>query len=685
MTKDHSFELLNGYDADTKLVSRINRLVIAYGVSLLTLAIAIAFSYVILNKVLSTQRTLTEINSHVNEILLSVTDSVGVLSDYRVDLKKQESDSRLGQLITKRAQASTAELAQKQAQLLETQDAISKTSAWSELQWIISDDDSSPNSMLTSYIRQMKLLTAESTDQSHQPQIPVEAAGSRTGSLYLGLKEASNQLQEAIVKNADRVKSIHKAQTASVFGVMILVSLLVVAPLWLKLKSEHRRLNEAHKHLYKMAYTDRETGLLNLDGLERNLEKLIPPGNGEDDYYLLLVRITNLDEIHNLLESHNTDELILLLTDRVKTCSEFQWCRSGEAEYTSLIPLEKVDDSISWPHEIIEKLSDKLRVAGLVVTPRISMAVSRISKSETKNSGVLWLHQSNARLASATFDRKSCCLPQYHPQLKNALADHNSLINQISEGITQQQFVPFYQVKVDAYTGQPNSIEVLARWRQNENTLVSPYGFIEAAESSGLIVGLTYSLFDQVLDDIQGWCSQGLSVGRVAINLAADVLHNDELLERLTDMAGKVPSLCAGLEVEITENIALDENIEQTIAKLKHIRSLGIHVAIDDFGTGYASLQTLIDIPFDVLKIDRSFVLPMTETGGGTEVISAMISLSNKLEKVCVVEGVETAWQWHRLTELGADELQGFYFHKPCDADAIPQALYKRDGFRLAG
>jgi len=179
---------------------------------------------------------------------------------------------------------------------------------------------------------------------------------------------------------------------------------------------------------------------------------------------------------------------------------------------------------------------------------------------------------------------------------------------------------------------------------------------------------MTFSIFDQVLADIQEWCAQGIPVGRVAINVARDVLLHPELLRRLQQMLDKLPDLCEGLEIEVTENIAIGENTERTFAILSGIRDMGIHVAIDDFGTGYASLQTLIDLPFDVLKIDRAFVIPMTETGVGNEVVTAMISLCNTMGKTCVIEGVETDWQWRLLAEMGADVLQGFYFHKPANA-----------------
>ena len=125
---------------------------------------------------------------------------------------------------------------------------------------------------------------------------------------------------------------------------------------------------------------------------------------------------------------------------------------------------------------------------------------------------------------------------------------------------------------------------------------------------------MTFAIFEQVSADIKDWCAAGLPVGRVAINVARDVLLHQELPQRLQTMLDQLPDLCTGLEIEITENIAIGDDIERTFAILTEIRQMGVHIAIDGFGTGHASLETLIDMPFDVLKIDRAFVLPMTET-----------------------------------------------------------------------
>ena len=660
----------------------------AYTLSLVFFVVAITLSYTILRSTISTQKALTEFNSHIHKLQLSITASVGTVSDYRLEYKKNNSNTRLLQLIARRGKASVWQLAEIQNNLLTSADALENSSVWSEIRWIVSDEEQSLNSKLSSYLSQMRSLFATSNTHSSvtMPQIPVEAAGARYGALFQGYESASDQLQQLIADNSTRVDMVHKMLTALIISIMLLISAVVVAPLWLRLIREHRRLESAHSKLYKVAYTDRETGLPNLDGLERQLAELVSFDNNETGFYLLVVRIRNLDQIYSLIGSQSVEALLQAISNRLQNfgTAHHQWCRSGEAEFTCLLTEERVNDANTWAEELYRLMTDKLVIDGVVVRTDVRMAVSRIKKSEIMHANLLWEHQSNARLASADFEPQSRWLPQYHTDMNNALMAQNNLIDQISEGLENNQFVPFYQLKVAASTGQICSAEVLARWIRADNSMESPAVFIPAAESSGLIVPMTFAIFDQVITDIKDWCVAGLPVGRVAINVARDVLLHQELLPRLQNMLDQLPELCAGLEIEITENIAIGDNLERTFAILNEIRQMGIHIAIDDFGTGYASLETLIEMPFDVLKIDRAFVIPMTETGSGNEVVTAMISLCNTLGKTCVVEGVETDWQWRQLAEMGADELQGFYFHKPSGATEAKESITKGNEWKSA-
>lgn len=673
---------------DTDHVPKTAHAVAAYGFSLILLVIAIVVSYSILQNILSAQRVLTQTSTVVSDLKLSIVDTGSTINDLKLELKKENPNFRLIQLIQRRAKDSLKDLNRAQNQLINATGKLRSTEADEDLGWLADYSNSAINRKLESYMHQAEVITdADYTAQDiNLQQIPADAAGAKYGAIFNGYRDASAQLDELIQAKSASVVRSHKLLTASIIGVFLAVSLLVVAPLWRRLIVEHKKLKDAHTNLYQIAYTDRETGLPNLDGLESRLNELVKFNDSSQCFYLLLIRINNLDELYNLIGSHQVEALLQSVSKRLESWSpeDQQWCRSGEAEFSSVISETKFQQADEWVQAFHNALTGSMKVAGVMVRPEVSMAVSRIKKSEAFRANCLWQHQSNARLASLGFEPPACWLPEYSPGLNDKLTEQNNLINRISEGISTGQFVPYYQIKVDANTGAPCSIEVLARWVQPDGSVVSPGIFIPAAESSGLIVPLTYSLFEQVQADVSQWCAEGLHIGRVAINIACDVLHHADFISKLKVLHQSLPRQCEGIEVEITENIAIDDNLEKTEKMLNIIRALGIHVAIDDFGTGYASLQTLIDMPVDVLKIDRSFVLPMTETGSGSEVVSAMISLSNKLNKRCVVEGIETEWQWHKLAELGADELQGFYFHRPADAVETATALHEAFGWKVA-
>lgn len=664
------------------------RLALAYVVSLLTLLLAIFISHSILENIITTQRTLTRVNTLVRDTQVALTDSIGVTNDHRTETKKDKPNQRLLQLISRRTNAPIEELTAQHLELKGATTDLQTTPVWEETRWILEDKPGSMNDKLGDYIHQIEVSTAQSagTDTPLLTQIPIEAAGARYGAMFVGYQKASDLLEEKLNENSTRIERVHRALTALMVVVILLISVLVVAPLWRRVVKEHLRLQEAHQNLHKIAYTDKATGLPNLDGLHTQLGQFFSSAH-TPHLYLLLVRFKNLDELYKLIGSHKVDELLQTVSRRLSQWDNQQlnWCRSGDAEFSTLISADRFASADKWIQPLHHSLSKKFTMVGIIVRPEVSMAASKISKAETVKSNVLWEHQSNARLASVNFQPPMCWLPEYEQGMQNKLASQYDLINKISDGIKKLEFVPYYQPKVCAKTGEICSLEVLARWVAHDGTIIPPGEFIPAAESSGLIVKLTYSLFDQVLADVQQWCNSGLSVGRVAINVAADVLQHSELLQRLDKMNEALPQLCEGLEVEITENIALGDDITHTKIILQHIRSLGIHVAIDDFGTGYASLQTLIDMPVDVLKIDRSFVLPMTETGEGKEVVSAMISLSNALNKICVVEGIETEWQWSQLAELGADELQGFFFHRPANKEKTTDVLLKSANWGMTG
>jgi EAL domain-containing protein (putative c-di-GMP-specific phosphodiesterase class I) len=194
--------------------------------------------------------------------------------------------------------------------------------------------------------------------------------------------------------------------------------------------------------------------------------------------------------------------------------------------------------------------------------------------------------------------------------------------------------------------------------------LVPPGKFIPILEETGLIHDVGRWALRQAVKEYLRWHAAGLPAVRIAVNVSPLQLRNRGFVEEVRQAISIDAQAAAGLELEITENLIM-ENITHNIASLSAIRALGVPIAIDDFGTGFSSLSYLAKLPVDTLKIDRSFVIAMTDGAEALALVSTIINLAHSLKLKVVAEGVETDEQARLLRLLGCDEMQGYLFSKP--------------------
>jgi diguanylate cyclase (GGDEF)-like protein len=227
----------------------------------------------------------------------------------------------------------------------------------------------------------------------------------------------------------------------------------------------------------------------------------------------------------------------------------------------------------------------------------------------------------------------------------------------------------YFQPKIDALSGKVTAAEALLRWRHPLRGLLLPDAFVPLAERAGLIGPLGNWVIEAACKQARAWRDSGLRM-RVAINLSAHQMRQDDLAERIAEALRRYrihPSL---LTCEITESAAM-EDTGTTQETFRRLGELGAHLSIDDFGTGYSSLSYLRQLPAEELKIDMSFVKDVDRSADGRAVVDAVVKLAHALGLKVVAEGVETPRQQHALVELGCDELQGFLFAKPMTARAL--------------
>jgi diguanylate cyclase (GGDEF)-like protein len=243
------------------------------------------------------------------------------------------------------------------------------------------------------------------------------------------------------------------------------------------------------------------------------------------------------------------------------------------------------------------------------------------------------------------------------------------LLRDLRKAIVAKEFELFYQPKIDSKSGKVTAVEALLRWKHPTRGVLLPSTFIPIAERFGLIGPIGNWVIEDACRQSRQWRDKGLRM-RVAINLSAHQMRQDDIVERITGalQTHKIhPSL---LTCEITESTAM-EDTRTTQATFRRLGELGTHMSIDDFGTGYSSLSYLRRLPAEELKIDRSFIMDLEHSADARAVVDAVIKLAHALGLKVVAEGVENPRQQHVLIEMQCDELQGFLFAKPMSARAL--------------
>ncbi len=240
--------------------------------------------------------------------------------------------------------------------------------------------------------------------------------------------------------------------------------------------------------------------------------------------------------------------------------------------------------------------------------------------------------------------------------LKNA-----RIASELRHAIDSDGLQVVYQPKVNAATGQVSGVEALARWAHPELGQIGPMEFITVAEQIGVIDRLTDWIIGQVCRDL---AASGLSELRVSVNVSPLELCDPATAGRILSNISASGARPEQLEVEITESSMLD-NFDLARDILGELRHAGVQVALDDFGTGYSSLNLLLEMPVDVIKIDRSFVRDIQEAHGNQAVVRAILHMAQSMEKAVVAEGVEHEFERDCLVRMGCKEIQGYLYSRP--------------------
>ncbi len=242
----------------------------------------------------------------------------------------------------------------------------------------------------------------------------------------------------------------------------------------------------------------------------------------------------------------------------------------------------------------------------------------------------------------------------------------NSTEAEIRSGLLDKQFVPFFQPLIELSSSEIKGFEVLARWNHPTRGLLEPAEFITVAEETGLIASLSMDVMRQALLDARGWPGHLT----IAVNVSPVQFKDPLLAQRIVKLLAETGFPAGRLELEITESTILEDH-DLALSTVESLKNHGIRISLDDFGTGYASLTQLRSLPFDRIKIDRSFIASILSDEQSHAIVSAIANLGRNLKLPVTAEGVESAGVQGKLQQLGCSDAQGWLFGRAVPASEV--------------
>ena len=342
--------------------------------------------------------------------------------------------------------------------------------------------------------------------------------------------------------------------------------------------------------------------------------------------------------------------------------------RVGGDEFTIVVPrLGSREDAGRIAGRILTALSTPIQLAGRSL--RVSTSIGIVIAPDDGIHFDVLLQKADMAMYAAKASGRGC-YAFYEDQMQQATTRRLGLENDLREAIDNEQLRIFAQPQTSLSTGRLVGVEMLLRWEHPTRGLVPPDVFIPIAEDNGLIDIMGAWVRREACRWFRRWRKCGIGDLRIGVNVAAGEFEQSDFVERIEAMLTDHDMPPEMLELELTESAML-VNPDQTADKLRALRARGVKVAIDDFGTGYSSLGKLKHLPFDRIKIDRSFIKDTPDDLDDVAITEAIIGLGQSLGYEAIAEGVETDEQVALLRRLGCPEIQGYLVARPMPVEDI--------------
>ncbi len=445
-----------------------------------------------------------------------------------------------------------------------------------------------------------------------------------------------------------------------------------------ELKKEVKARSEAELEAQSLAYRDYTTGLHNRRSLMQVAAEKC--GASADPAALLVMDLDHFKRVNDVHGHAAGDRLLREVADLIKRSVPDDSCcaRLGGDEFAVLLFGEAAatENSERTARMILENLAEPFADGGNLAHVGASIGLSLMFSAEELDAS---LQRSDVAMYEAKKMGRNC-FAWFDTSMEYTLRRRNRLEAEVRVGVAEGQFIPFFQPQIDLITGDLQGFEVLARWAHPEQGIIEPSEFLAIAEASGLISDLSLSVMRQAMIEAACWQSPL----KIAVNVSPVQLKDRLLAQRVTKLILETGFPPHRLELEITEG-ALLGNFELAVATIESLKNLGVRISLEDFGMGYASLTRLDSLPFNGIKIDRTFVLGMAENKESAAIVAAIANFAASLSVPVTAEGIETEANRTNLRLLGCSGGQGWLIGEPLPAEKLAHVVQRPGSASPAG
>lgn len=443
---------------------------------------------------------------------------------------------------------------------------------------------------------------------------------------------------------------------------------------------------QAEARIHQLAFYDDLTGLPNRRLFEDRIGQALATASRSQQYgALLYLDLDDFKSLNDTLGHSFGDKLLRRLADILS--SNFREtdtiARLGGDEFVILTGNLGLSEDIATQNanRLAENLLTLLRkpvdLNGYEYKCETSIGIALFDGAEQSSEELL------KRADTAMYEAKSLGrnIIRFHdPHIQSILAKRFRLEIELRQAMERNELSLAYQKQISR-NGQCEGLEALIRWEHPERGFISPAEFIPIAEHNGLIIPLGQWVLRTACHQLSIWQQEPETRNlHVSVNVSSKQFHQPDFVDVVLRTLHHAGARADGLCLEVTESIVLDD-LEDALEKMQALRAHGIRMAMDDFGTGYSSMAYLSRLPFDEVKIDKSFVQQADERSNGNEwvIIETIMTMAHKLGMRVVAEGVETQQQHQLLDAMNCDCFQGFYFSRPVDLETLSRSLFAEE------